>query len=423
MLKNIEHVSKTKKLLSIEIAANVIEDKIQSALKKAQKDVKLPGFRPGKVPINIIEKRYGKSIEADVLEELIKKYFDEAIKEAKLNPVSLPQLEGQFEFQRKSPLNVTFKIDVRAEVENLKYDDITIKDVPVNVTDEDVMRVIEQFAKERANYEASDEPAEDSDLVTFDCKSENDEKKDVILRVGSSTPYPEDFTKAFIGKKVGDQFEYEADFTDNENLPLHNMKGKVTITINTIKKRKVPSLDDEFAKDLGYQDFKTLTEQVKENITNSRTNFANNEKIKQILDKLIETYDFELPESQVEAELSALINKVKPVKSAEITDDDLREKLLPEAKRNVKIATLIQLIGEKENIVVSKEQVEKELYELSSQFNVAPEELLKYYMDKDGSLIQIYNKAYTKAVFAKLLEKVKIIPDEGTIQQNTGQEA
>lgn len=422
LLKNIENISPTKKLLSIEIPAEVLEDRIQLALKKAQKDVRLPGFRPGKVPLRIIEKRFGKAMEAEILEELILKYYEDAVKNANLKPVSPPQIDGQFQFVRKSPLNVNFKVDVRPEVENLKYDDITIKDYPVNVTDEDVMRAIEQFAKERANYEASDQSAEENDLVSFDCTTEHDKKEDIILRVASSNPYPEEFTKAFIDKKAGDKFEIEVDFTENENLPLHNFKGRILITVNTVKKRKIPKLDDELAKDLGFSDFNELTDTARKNILQTRTNFANNEKIKQILDKLIENHDFELPESQIEAEVSSLIKQVKTVQKETPSDEELREELLPTAKKNVKLSTLIELIGEKEGIEVSKENVERELLEISSQFNVSPEELLKYYMDKDGSLVQIYKKAYTKAVFEKLLQKATIVSSEEINQPKSEQE-
>ncbi|HIJ60190.1 MAG TPA: trigger factor [Nitrospirae bacterium] len=421
MLKNIEHVSSTKKIITVEIPAEELEKEIQLALKNAQKDVKLHGFRPGKVPISIIEKRFGKSIEADVIKKIVSDHFDQATKSANLFPMSSPTIEGTLSFVRKSPLTVSFKVDVRPDLTDFKYDDLTVIDMPVSVTDEDVMKVIENYAKEKANYEASDGPAEELDIVSFDCSSENNEVKEEVIRVSTSTPYPESFTSAFIGKKTQDKFEIEADFTNRENLKLNNMKGKLQITVNSVKKRKIPLIDDEFAKDLGFNNFQELFENVKKNVINTRNNYAKNQKIKNIIDKLLECEDFELPESQLEAEISRTINNMMSMRgdNNNISEDELRKEASEIAKKNLKLSILIDVIGEREGIKISNQDMEKELFVMSGQLGISPEELLKYHMEKDGSLISLYKKAYTTAVFDKLIERAKIIPYEPDKQEAT----
>jgi len=421
LLKNIEHVSSTKKIITVEIPAEELEKEIQLALKNAQKDVKLHGFRPGKVPISIIEKRFGKSIEADVIKKIVSDHFDQATKSANLFPMSSPTIEGTLSFVRKSPLTVSFKVDVRPDLTDFKYDDLTVIDMPVSVTDEDVMKVIENYAKEKANYEASDGPAEELDIVSFDCSSENNEVKEEVIRVSTSTPYPESFTSAFIGKKTQDKFEIEADFTNRENLKLNNMKGKLQITVNSVKKRKIPLIDDEFAKDLGFNNFQELFENVKKNVINTRNNYAKNQKIKNIIDKLLECEDFELPESQLEAEISRTINNMMSMRgdNNNISEDELRKEASEIAKKNLKLSILIDVIGEREGIKISNQDMEKELFVMSGQLGISPEELLKYHMEKDGSLISLYKKAYTTAVFDKLIERAKIIPYEPDKQEAT----
>lgn len=414
MLKSIEDISSTKKRLLIEIPAEDIEREIQSAYAKAQREARVPGFRPGKVPMNIIVKRYGTAIEAEVLERLVPESYKQSIKESGLAPVSPPELEERYEYKRNSPLLMKIKVDVRPKVEPLNYKGIVVKDVPVVVTEEDIQRILHAFAKERGNYEVSDEAIGEGDLVTFDCSLGNEEQKDVPLRAGSSMPYPEDFSRAFIGKKTNDVFQIEADFTGRNSLPVNNMKGMFSIKINSVKKLVIPDINDDFAKDMGFETLDDLMERIRENIRSSRTDMANNAKIGQILDKLVETHHFELPESAIENELAFLIRETKANEKETRSEEDIRKELLPIAENNVKTAILLELIGIEEGINVTKEDMENELFKTASQFNIAPEELLNYYMKQDGSLLRIHNKAYTRNVFSRLLDYAIIQQSESS---------
>jgi len=423
LLRSVEDISSTKKRLLIEIPAEEIEREMQKAYSLAQAEARIPGFRPGKVPIGLIVKRFGDAILAEVLERIVPEAYKQSIKESGLVPVSPPELEEEIEYKKNSPITMKVRLDVRPEVEPLNYKGIEIEEVPVVVTEEDVQRVLEAVANDKANYEIAEDEVREGDLVTFDCYSQSGQKRDVVIKVGPLSPFPEDFNRAFVGKTVNDTFEVEADFTDRSDLQLNGLKGTLSITITSVKRLVAPPIDDEFAKDVGFENMEKLRERTREILRITRTNEANNEKIGQILERLDETHDFELPESLLENELVSLIDEYKATEKETRSEEELRRELLPLAKKNVKIWILLDLIGKQEGIEVTKEEVERELYSTASQFNVAPEDLLRYYMEKDGSLIRIHNRVYTKSVFKRLLDCAVIKNSDNLISEDLQKEA
>lgn len=142
MLKTVEDISTTKKRLKIEIASDTIESEIKDSLEKVRQRAKIPGFRPGKAPLSLIEKRFGKEIEAEVLEKVIPEKYNAALREASLSPVGMPELEEKFEFKRNTPLNLSFIIEVLPKIENLDYENIKVKDIPFSVEETDIDKTL-----------------------------------------------------------------------------------------------------------------------------------------------------------------------------------------------------------------------------------------------------------------------------------------
>jgi len=207
LLKSCEEISTTKKRLTIEIPANVVEAEIQKGLQEAQKKANIPGFRSGKAPLTIIEKRYGKSVESEVLEKIVPDHYIQAVKEADIKPVSRPEMEDAIDFKRNSSLSMTFTVEVRPKIEGLEYEGIPVKEVPIEITDSEVDDIIKNVAEEKGTFETIDDAVASGDLVTVDYTTEDGvETKDAVIKVGSG-PYPKEFFDALIGKKKGDGFQ------------------------------------------------------------------------------------------------------------------------------------------------------------------------------------------------------------------------
>ncbi len=407
MLKVLEDISSTKKRLKIEIPAEVIESEIKKGLNEAQKMARIPGFRPGKAPMHLIEKKFGKEIEANVLEKIIPEYYLKAIKEADIKPVSMPVVEDSFDFKRNEPISVTVSVEVRPMVENLDYENVTVKEVPVEVSDEDVDAVLNRLAEEKATYESVDDAVNTGDLVTIDYIVEDTVSKDVVLKVGSG-PYPQEFFDGLIGKKKDEEFIIEASFSEDSQTRFAGKRLRFEVRMKDIKRRNLPAIDDEFAKDLGFENTGQLKDRVRENIIASKNRDAERAKQRDILDKLLETHSFDVPEGLLNAEISGIISEIRARGNNQKTDEEIREEIKPHAEKGVRASILLELIGEKEGINVSDEDMKEEILNIASRSYVSPENIIKYYTARDGSLEGLKQSVFKKKVLNFLLNKAKI---------------
>jgi len=409
LLKTVEDISATKKRLKIEIPAEAIESEIKRGLGEAQKRARIPGFRPGKAPMHLIEKKFAKDIEADVLEKMIPDYYIKALKEADITPVSRPVAEESFDFKRNEPLSMTVSVEVRPKIENLNYEEITVKEVPVDVKDEDVDEVLKRLAEERAAYESVEDAISVEDLITMDYEVKDDgtAANDVVLKVGSG-PYPQEFFDGLIGRKKDEGLEITASFPEDLQSPFAGKKPTFKVKVKEIKRRNLPPIDDEFAKDLGFENIGLLQDKVKENILLSKNRDAERIKQREILDKLIESHEFEAPEGLVKAEIGSTVAEIKARGGNEKTEESLAEEIKPHAEKGVKASILLELIGEKEGINVSDDEVKEEIIETAQRAYVSPENIMKNYVARDGSLEGLKRTVFEKKVLNFLVNKAKI---------------
>lgn len=417
MLKTLEDISPTKKRLKIEIPAETMEDEIKKGLLDVQRKSKIPGFRPGKAPMSLIEKKFGKNVEADVLERMIPEFYMKAVKEADIRPVSGPVMEESFDFQRNTPLSMTITVDVRPKVENLNYEGIPVRDIPIEVSDDEVDSVLNNLAEERATYEAADDSAQSGDLVTIDYTVKSDasgegahwdsDAKDVVLKIGSG-PYPREFFDGLTGKKKDAAFELEVAFPEDMQSPFAGKKPTFDIRIKDIKRRNIAAIDDEFAKDLGYENVGQLRDKVKENIVTVKNREADRAKQRELLDRLLETHAFEAPESLLDAEVKGIISEIRASGKDNRSDEELLSELRPHAEKSVKASILLELIGEKEGVGVREEDIKEEILTIAQRFYISPENVIKYHVAKDGSLDGLKRTVFEKKVLNLLLGKAKI---------------
>jgi len=405
----LEDVSATKKRLKIQIPAERVEAEIQKTFRDLQQKSKFPGFRPGKAPMSMIEKKFGKDAEAEALEKLIPEFYQTALMENELIPVSKPEIEGTFEYKRNIPLELTVVVEIRPKVEDLSYEDIPIKEIPVDVKDEDIDAALQRLAEEKATYELVEDAVANGDLVTVDytVKEDGTVTKDVVLKIGSGT-YPQEFFDGLTGRKKDEEFDLEATFPADSQTQFAGKKLTFTITIKDIKRRNLSAIDDEFAKDLGMENLQALKEKARENIFNFKSSEADSLKQREILDKLLAAHDFEVPEGLLNAELSGIINDIRASGKDERTDEALKEEFRANAEKSVKASVLLALIGEKEGLDVSEDDLKAEIVRVAQRFYITPENVMKYYVARDGSLEGLKNTVFEKKVLGLLLSKAKI---------------
>lgn len=408
MLKGIDEISKTKKRLKIEIPADVVEGEIQKALKEIQKKAKIPGFRPGKAPLSIIEKKFGKDAESEVLEKLVSEYYNNAIKEANLKPVLPPVAEDPINIKRKEPLYFELIVETRPEIENLDYENIEIEDVSTEVTEQEIEDVLLRLSREKGVYEPTEEEAKNEDLVVIDYTTDiGKEAKDFVYKIGAG-PFPEEFSKAIEGRKKGESFSVTIDFPQDSIAEYAGKTVNFQINIKEIKRRKdIPY--DELPKEFGFENMEQLKQHVRENLENAKKEQAKEKKKIEILRKLLETYDFELPEGLLELEIRRIAEEYERMG---INVVEQMDKISEIAKKNIKAYLLLEAIGEKEGVTVSEDELKQEVINIARRYSVTPQGVVQYYMSRDGSLDALRNSVFERKVFDILINKAKIVTKE-----------
>jgi trigger factor len=407
LLKAREDISATRKRLTFEIPVDVIEGEIKKGLAEAQSKAKLPGFRPGKIPMTIIEKKFGKEIETEALDKVIPDSYLAVVKEAGIKPMTRPKVESSIEYIKNTPLTVTITVDIRPEIENLVYENIPVTDIPIGVTDEEVERIMHSLASSKGAYEVTEEAVISGDLVTVDLKTdEGIEQKDVVIKVGNG-PFPKEFFDAFIGKKKDEIFAAEIKFPEDSPSEFAGKMVNFTFTMKEVKRVNALPIDDDFAKDMGLENLDALRAQVRTDLLSMRQGEIDRKHQAEILNKILEAHTFDAPEALVKAELSKLVAEAKGSGKNTKTDAELETDLASDAEKSAKVICLLDIIGEKEGVTVTEEEMKKEILTFSMRYNIKPDELIRHYMERDGSLEGIRNAIFDRKTMKLLLDKSK----------------
>jgi trigger factor len=408
MLKTVEEVSPTKKKLGIEIPSEAIEKEIAEELQRLRQRMRLPGFRAGKAPLPLIEKKFGKDVEGEVLQKLIPKYYAESMSEAALKPVGNPVFEHADQFRRNTPFGMTILVEVMPTVENLSYEGIEVRDMETTAEEKEVDEVLGRLREDKAKFEPSEEPlaAGDVAVVDYEVKEEGKCFEAQVVKVGGPA-VPEEFSKALVNRKKGDAFDAKVKFP--EDHPAKEAAGRELtfhITLKDTKKVKLPAMDDEFARDLGRESLDGLRAHVKEEILKSKRNTVRKMQKAEIMKKLVEAHDFEVPESLLDEELKGMAGEAAAAgETAE--PGELMEKNRDSAVRNVKASILLELIGEKEKVAVTEDDVKARIAEMSMRSGLPPENIVKYYVTRHGSLDSLRHAVFEEKVMDLLIEKAR----------------
>lgn len=437
MLKAVEDINQTKKRLRIEIASDLIEREIKNSLEKLRHTVKIPGFRPGKAPVNLIEKRFGKQVEAEVLEKVVPEQLGNAIREAAIDPVTMPVLEEEFDYKRNNPLAFAVTLEVKPKIENLAYENITVKDIPVNVEESDVEDALKALQNKKAVFEVADKVVEMDDFVSFeyvDSEIAGGEDislvKETISKMGNEI-FPPDIMEKVIGKQKGDIIEFTTTFAANASKELAGRTAQIKVKISEVKKKTLPEIDNEFAKDLGYETMTDLREKAREKIYAAKAEHIRKIQKAEIIRKLVESSTFEVPESLVGKEIEAIMmhksisgskedsvseNSVsdtfEPVSSGQDMEknkeEDPQAELRSKAVRNVQAHFILDTIGQKEGIIVSDNEVDERIASLAQKLSATPESVRNYYLYREGSLDGLKHSIMEDKVMDALLAKATI---------------
>jgi len=419
MLQAIEQLSPTTKKLKINIPSDVITSETNTVYNKLRATSKIPGFRPGKIPQAILEKKFGKNVEAEVIEKIVPEFYIKAIKEANLEPVSYPHIDDKIELVPGQPLSFSVTIEVKPEIGELKYQDIVLKEKTFSVEDDEIEKTLTLMQESKALYSVTEDALKEDDMAIInadayiaDNLNEDLSYKDYPLVLNSES-MPEKFINALIGKKKGETAEVTLTFESNH--PNKTVAGKEVlfkVQITEAKKKNVPPLDDDFAKEANCSTIEELKNKIRDNLNSMKKSQINLEYKKDILNELVRIHAFDVPHSMVEGEIDSLIYKAKqdaekkgePLK----TDEELKKEFATTAIDNVKSVLLLEAIGKKEKIEATEDDIKKAIIETAARNNLKPEEVTKLYSVREGSMDALKSRLFADKVLDFILEKATI---------------
>lgn len=428
MSATIEDISGTKKRLKIEIPVDIIEKEYAASLDNVRQRSRIPGFRQGKAPVAMIEKRFGGDIKADIIDRLVPQYYSKALKEAELVPVTLPEFEGALDLRRNEPLSFALTVEVRPRIDNLAYAGLKVEDIPSEVDEKEIDETIKGLQEGRAMYEVVDREIREDDLIVIDYvkldpagEKEIASAKDQVMNLGNNLT-PKGILDEVTGRKKGDVVEIVLPAVEGGEIKEGSKGDRLKITVKEVKEKKVPIIDDELARDFGHESLESLKERVKEGILKAKKEKAANEQKAKLLDRLIDAHDFDIPQSMLDRELETLVINEKHARkqpkelaqgaeeaASPEEDEKLAEELRPKAMRSAKATVLLDTIAEKEAVSVTEEEMKTRIMMLARRLQTTPEAVMNLFMTKDGSLENLKHSVRDEKVLDLILSKAEIL--------------
>lgn len=380
-----ERLENNKVALTIEVDATVVDAALERAYRKVAQQVSIPGFRKGKAPRRIIEARFGKeALYDEALDELIPQAYREALEIEQIDPIEQPQL-SDVEIEEGKPLRFRAEVAVTPEVQLGEYKGIQVEKLVEQVEEKDIDHILWHFQEEQAELVTADRSTvSEGDFAVIDFEGYVDGQpfaggaaKGYTLEVGSGR-FIEGFEEQLVGAEVGVETEVQVTFpTEYQAEHLAGKEATFKVTVQDIKVKRLPELDDEFARDVS--DVETLAElrdEIRAELEESAMRRADNQVRERVVELVRDQSEVELPQVLVDEELADVINDfgrnlarmgIDPqeyLERSEKSVDDLKEEFRPEAEARVKTELVLKAIAKREGIAVERDEVEAKIDEL-----------------------------------------------------------
>ncbi|MFH1292990.1 MAG: trigger factor [Pseudomonadota bacterium] len=425
MRTNLEDITSVKKKLSVEIESEEVDRKFNKVYKELGKQVKIPGFRLGKVPRKILERHIGSQVTEDVVKDLINETLPGALEEVKTFPLGVPILEKET-LKQGQDFKYSAIMEVRPQFEIENYLGLEVEKETCSVTEQDVQDQLAQIRNAHGTLTSIDSyrPIKKNDYVVLDYQGfekgqplEEIHASNFLLKVGGNDFHPK-FEESLIGLKKDDEAEIKVEF--ESGYPHTKLAGKTVdfkIKIIDIKKMVLPELNDEFAQNLGadLKDLKDLNNKVRETILTQEEKRIDSELKRNLLKKVSDSVDFELPQTLVEAEIEQVVENVKQnlirsgsnLEKTGLSEEKLRKDFRPASEKRVKNLLILGEIAKQEKLAVNEEDLNQGFKDLAASTGQDAETLRKYYQARN-LMDALEEKLLEEKTLNYLVENAKI---------------
>ena len=402
-------------ILSVIVDKKNIQTKMDERLKELQKEVALKGFRPGKVPPNVIKNQFGKSIYGEVVDKILRETTTRAIDEKKLRVAGQPKIDLK-QFGEGKDLNYELQIDCLPSVTLKSFDKFKATNFKLKIEDKIIEEKLKEIANQNKQFEDKNEKAIKGDQVTFDFsatvdgdKFEGSEGKGIKLELGKDL-FLKGFDDQLVGVKKNDIKKLEATLPSNHpKKELANKKTKFECKILNVKKPKAIKIDDSFAQLMGTKNIKDLKSLIEKQISGQYSQALNSITKKEILDQIEKNYQIDLPQNLIDQEISLITKNLKSEEKEKYKEKN--EKL---AKSRIKLGLILNEFGEKNNLKVSEEEVRSEIHKQIKGMPGQEKMVLEYYQKNPAASQSLKGSLYEEKIIDLLKSKMKLNTKEIT---------
>ncbi|ATR83951.1 trigger factor [Pseudomonas defluvii] len=416
MQVSVENTSALERRMTIGVPAERIETEVNKRLQQTARRAKVPGFRPGKVPMSVIRQRYEDAARQEALGDLIQATFYEAVVEQKLNPAGAPAVEPKV-FEKGKDLEYVATFEVFPEFAVAGFESIAVERLSAEVADADLDNMLEVLRKQNVRYEVAERAAQNEDQLNIDFVGKIDGEafaggsaKGTQLVLGSGRMIP-GFEEGLVGAKAGEERVLNLTFPENyQNLDLANKAAEFTVTVNSVSEPKLPELTEEFfaqfgIKEAGVDGFRA---EVRKNMERELRQAIKTKVKNQVMDGLLAANPIEVPKALLENEVNRLRVQAVQQFGGNIKPEQLPAELFEEqAKRRVVLGLIVAEVVKQNELKPDEDRVRELIQEMASAYQ-EPEQVVAWYYKNDQQLNEVRSVVLEEQVVDTVLQKATV---------------
>ncbi len=392
----INKVNDIKRELEIEIPAAQAKAEYERVLKNYALQADIKGFRQGNAPIHLVKQKYDADIKQSVVQNIAPQEINDILKEENIQPVASPVITD-IDFQEEKPLKLKVEFELWPEFELPQYKKIKVKKDKADVTEEDINQSLEELREKSAQYEAVEgRGIKEEDYVMAELKGKDKESKKLlptqktVIKAGHPDNDPV-LNKSLLGLKSGEETVFEIEH--KEDVSNKRVAGKTieyNLKVQSVKQKKLPELNDDFAKDMGkFENIQALKDEIKKELQTAKKDMSQRKATEEVLEKIAEKTKIDLPDSIINQETAANLRQLasqmqqqqQTLKESEV--EDVKKEARSQAEKTIKNHLILKKIAEKENIDVTEEELQKEFKSMAEKNNVPLPKVVEY-MNQEG---------------------------------------
>ncbi len=423
-----------KRAYKIIVPAADIEEKITARLTEIAATIRMPGFRPGKVPVNLLRKQHGQAIMGEILEATVGESSQKTITDNDLRPVAQPKIEID-KFDEGEDLEYSIELEVFPDIELTDFSKLKLKRMKVPADEKQVDEMIGQMADGQKDSKPVEKARKitSGDVAVIDFTGSVDgenfiggKAEDYGLEIGSSSFIP-GFEEQIIGKDVGDEFDVNITFPKQYTEELAGKDAVFAVKIKELRETIPATLDDDFAKKMGAESLEDLKAKLRENQEAELSQYTRMRVKRDLLDVLDEKHDFDLPDGMIDTEFEAVWHQFEHQRKnhpehideddKDKSDDELKKEYREISTRRVRLGLLLAEIGRVNEIMVTPEEINRAIMQEAQQNQGKEKEVFDYYKNNPEAMQAIQSPLLEDKVVDYILELADVSEKSTTIEE------